>query len=216
MQPDNALGPEPDAALLPMLDLRLGFRDHLIKDDSYDAFSDDDQLPAFHVLAGVCLHLLEGGSAIAGVASLELSGSSASVRGLPTELDVLRVGAGPELRVPLGERVYASGRVSPQAVRVSSRLDPSSLANMSFTQEQWTFGVDASVGVDVRIAQARPAGLEQPLGMFLRVEAGYAWSPSVELDLSSGSGGPVRSAPLPLGELALHGLSFGASFGVGY
>lgn len=218
VQPDVPLAssePEAEAALLPMLDLRLGFRDQLIKEDSFDAFSEDDQLPAFQLATGVCLHMLEGGGAIAGVASLELAGTSASLRGLPTELDVLRVGLGPELRLPLAERLYVSGRLSPQAVRISTRLEQTQFDTLTFSDTQWTFGVDASIAADLRIAQVRPAGLAQPLGLFLRLEAGYAWSPSLDLELDAANG-PVRSAPLPLGELALHGLSFGASVGVGY
>lgn len=217
MQPDVPLTsePQPRAALLPRLELRVGFRDQLIKDESFDPFSEDDQLPAFQLAAGVRLHELESGSALAGVASLELGGTSASLRGLPTALDVLRIGLGPELRLPVAERLYVSGRVSPQAVRVSTRLEQAQFAGLSFSDTQWTLGVDASIAADLRIAQVHPAGLPQPLGLFLRIEAGYAWSPSLELELAP-ENGPVRSAPLPLGELALHGLSFGASLGVGY
>ncbi len=216
VQPDVPLDDGRSAALFPLFDVRLGFRDQLIGTDSYDSFSEDDQLPGFHLAAGVRLHDLASGGALSGVASLELSGTSASLRGQPSELDVLRVGLGPELRLPLGERVFVAGTLSPQAVRVSTRVDQSQLTNMSFTQEQWTFGIDASVGAGVRLAQVRPAGLEQPVGGFLRVEAGYAWSPSMDLELSAGSGGPVRSAALPLGDLSLHGFSFGAGLGVGY
>lgn len=214
--PDIPLRTSNDAALTPLLDLRLGFRDQLIGSDGFDAFSEDDQLPAFHVAAGVSLLELVGGGAVAGIASLELGGTSASLRGLPTELSVTRIGLGPELRWPLAERLYVSGRLSPQGVRVSSELDQSQGNNLRFTDAQWAFGIDASMGVAVRIAQLQPRGLERPLGVFLHLEAGYLWTSSVDLDLAAGANGPVRSAPLQLGELSLHGLSLGGSVGIGY
>ncbi|MEY2932874.1 MAG: hypothetical protein RL033_3623 [Pseudomonadota bacterium] len=214
--PDIPLGASNDAALTPLLDLQLGFRDQLISNDGFDTFSTNDQLPAFHVAAGVSLLELVGGGAVAGVASLELGGTSASLRGLPTELSMTRIGLGPELRWPLAERLYLSGRLSPQAVHVSSELDQSQANNISFSQAQWAFGIDASIGAAVRIAQLQPRGLARPLGVFLRLEAGYVWTPSMDLELAAGSNGPVRSAPLQLGELSLSGLSLGGSVGIGY
>lgn len=213
--PLDGARPAPVAALLPLLDLRLGFRNQLIYEDSYDLFSENDALPVFQLTTGVSFHDLAGGGAIAGVASVEVGGSSASLRGLPTELDVVRLGLGPELRLPVAERLQLSGRLSPQAVLVSTQLNQSQLGGMRYGDEQWTFGVDASVGAALRIAQLTPAGLDRALGLFLRVEAGYAWSPALDLELAA-SNGPVRSAPLPLDELALHGLSFGAALGIGY
>jgi hypothetical protein len=214
--PDIPLGTSNEAALTPLLDLRLGFHDQLIGSDGFDTFSADDQLPAFHVAAGVSLLELVGGGAVAGVASVELGGTSASLRGLPTELDVMRIGLGPELRWPLAERVYVSGRLSPQAVQVSSELDQSQGNNIRFSQAQWAFGIDASIGAAVRLAQLQPRGLARPLGVFLHLEAGYVWTSSMDLELTASSNGPVRSSPLQLGELSLHGLSLGGSVGIGY
>ena len=48
------------------------------------------------------------------------------------------------------------------------------------------------------------------------VEAGYLWSPALDLKLPPTGNAPVRTAPVTLNELALSGLSFGAAFGVGY
>ena len=60
------------------------------------------------------------------LASIDLGGSEAQVRGEATELDVMRIGLGPELRWSPADPVYLFGRLSPEAVRVSTELVDSS------------------------------------------------------------------------------------------
>jgi hypothetical protein len=87
---------------------------------------------------------------------------------------------------------------------------------MKFADEQWTFALDAALGATFRFAAAEPGGLRHPIGFFVRAEAGYLWSPALDLKLPPSGNAPVRTAPLALNELALSGVSFGAAIGVGY
>jgi hypothetical protein len=200
-------------AVTPVFEGWLGFHDQLIRSESFDPFSEDDQLPTFHAALAHALSDFEAGQ-LALVVNADLGGTEASLRGQATDLGVMRFGLGPELRFPVLGPLYAFGRLSPQGVRISTELVESS-SGAHLAKDQWALGLDAAIGASARIA-ALNAGLERPLGVFFRVEAGYFWTQSVELGLTPTSGGPVRTAPLDLGELALHGVSFGAGLGIGY
>jgi hypothetical protein len=152
---------------------------------------------------------------VAIAANADFGGSSASLRGQPTDLGVMRFGAGPELRFPFLERLYVFGRLAPQALHVSTELEDTGSA-MKFADRQWTFALDAALGACFRFAAADPGGMPHPIGFFVRVEAGYLWSPALDLRLPPSGAAPVRTAPLALNELALSGVSFGAALGVGY
>ncbi len=211
-----ALGPfSLPAATLPRVDVWVGVRDELIKSRSYDPYSTDDQLPMFQARAGVGLGAL-GAAGLAGVASVALGDSSASDRGAATDLHVLRLGLGPELRVPVLDRLYVLGRVQPEAVHVSTELHDD-IGSALLKDSSWSFGLDAALGAALRLVDI-PTGENTPgLGVFVRVEAGYSWTASQHVRLAaSGSDAPLRSAPLGLGELALSGASFGGAIGIGY
>jgi hypothetical protein len=171
-------------------------------------------VPAFELSAGVGVYDFSSGQ-LAIAANADFGGSSASLRGQPTDLGVMRFGAGPELRFPLLDRLYVFGRLAPQALQVSTELNDTSGA-MKFADEQWTFALDAALGASFRFAAADPGGLPHPIAFFVRAEAGYLWSPAIDLKLPPTGDAPVRTAPLDLNELALSGLSFGAAIGVGY
>jgi hypothetical protein len=127
----------------------------------------------------------------------------------------MHLGAGPELRFPFLDRVYVFGRLAPQALHVSTELNDTG-SGMKFADDEWTFALDAALGATLRFAAADPGGIPRPIGFFVRVEAGYLWSPALDLKLPPSGSAPVRTAPLALNELALSGVSFGASLGVGY
>jgi hypothetical protein len=212
--PDVPVATEHAAPVTPAIELWLGFHDQIIASESLDTFSEDDQVPAFHVGAGLGLSDFDSGQ-LALVASGDFGGTSASVRGQPSELTMIRIGLGPELRFPLLERAYVYGRVSPQALHVSTELTESN-SGLRLSREQWTFALDAAIGASLRVAALQPKGAPHPLGLFVRLEAGYFWSPSLDLTLSPEGGAPVRTTALDLGELALRGMTFGAGVGVGY
>jgi hypothetical protein len=198
----------------PALSLWLGFRDQIVSSDGLDPFSENDALPAFQLGASAGVYDFTSGQ-VALAANADFAGSSASVRGQPTELGVMRFGAGPELRVPFLDRLYLFGRLAPQALHVSTELDDTG-SGMKFADEQWTFALDAALGASFRFAAADPGGIPYPIGFFVRVEAGYLWSPALDLKLPPSGNAPVRTAPLALNELALSGVSFGAALGVSY
>jgi len=150
------------------------------------------------------------------VGNADFGGTNSSLRGQATDLAVLRLGLGPELRYPLLDRLYVFGRLAPQALRVSTEIEEAS-SGVHLGENQWAFALDAAIGASVRVAALRPSGADHPFGVFVRLEAGYLWSPALDLELSPVTGNaPVRTAPLALGELALRGLSFGGGIGVGY
>jgi hypothetical protein len=127
---------------------------------------------------------------------------------------VLRLALGPELRGSILQRLFWHGRISPTVTRLSAELEDSSSATASDTS--WVWGAEAALGLDLRFAET-PTALPAALGFFLRVEGGYAWSPSSELSLEpTGSGAPVRTQALELENLALAGPVFRASLGLGF
>jgi len=202
-------------AVTPTLQLWLGFHNQLVATQGLDPFSEDDQVPTFHIGASLGVSELENGQ-LALVGSADFGGTDSSMRGQSTDLSVQRFGLGPELRFPLLDRLYVFGRVAPQAVHVSTEIEETS-SGVRLGEKQWSFALDAALGASVRIAALRPSDAARPLAVFIRLEAGYLWSPALDLDLSPVAGdAPVRTAPLDFGELALRGISFGGGLGVGY
>jgi len=206
--------PPPAAAAIPSVAAWLGINTLWIPSDGFDPFSENDALTLFDLGAALSL----GGDEtldVAAVVTWGAAGSDAAYRTEEAELDVMRFSAGPELRGAIVDRVYWHGRLSPTATRLAAELDEAS-SRVSFEDTRWAFGVDAALGLDVRFVEAHTA-LPQALGFFLRVEAGYAWTQSLELELEpSGADAPVRSEPITLPELALGGPILRASFGAGF
>jgi hypothetical protein len=197
----------------PLVDVWLGVHGLLVPSPAYDAFSENDALTSFTAGAGLSL-VRSGSTHIAAVGSISTAGTEAGYREADTELSILRLTLGPELRFPFAGRLYAYGRVSPQLVQSSATLaDASALADLE--EEEWLFGVDTALGLSGRIAEVSTNGFS-PVCFFVRAEAGYTWTPASELELAPGSGAPIRSEPVSLGDLSLAGLSFRGAIGVGY
>lgn len=206
--------PSVPAPPTPLLDAWLGVHGLVVPSPAYDAFSENDALTSFTAGAGLSL-VRSGSTHVAAVASISTGGAEASYRQAPTELSILRLTLGPELRFPFAGRFYAYGRLSPQLVQTSASLGDAS-AQADLEEEEWLFGVDGALGVSGRIAEIPADGLSSPLCFFARAEAGYTWTPASELELAPGSGAPIRSEPVSLGDLSLSGISFRGALGVGY
>lgn len=216
---DNPLVEDPrprrPAPATPLLDVWLGVHGLAVSNPGFDVFSDDDALTSFGAGVGAEVGAV-GGGRLAAVASISLGGDEEGYRGQDAELSVVRLTLGPELRFPFGERFFAYGRLSPQLVHFTAELADAS-STTTVEQAKWLFGVDTALGLAMRLAEVRPQGMDAPLSIFVRLEAGYAWSPETELRLSpQGSDGPIRSQPLALGDLSLSGVSFRGALGIGY
>jgi hypothetical protein len=207
--------PQTPVATTPSFDFSIGVGNQLVSHAGLDAFSDDNSVPEFQLGLSAALSEL-GGAQLAAVARAGFGGTSGTNRGQPTELGTTKLGLGAELRAPAFERLYLFARVMPQAVHVSTELQEDS-SDVTLGQDQWTFGLDAALGAVLRIAELRPRGLERGLGLFLRLEGGYGWTPAMQVELRpSGGNAPVRTEPVALGELALSGFSFAGAIGLGY
>ena len=202
-------------ATTPSFDFSIGFGTQLVSHDGLDAFSDDNGVPEFQLGLSAALNEL-GAAQLTAVARAGFGGTSGTLRNQPTDLGTTKLGLGAELRAPAFERLYLFARLMPEAVHVSTELRETS-SGVTLGQSQWTFGLDGALGAVLRIAELRPRGLERGLGLFLRLEAGYAWTPEMDVELTpTGGNAPVRTEPLRLGELALSGFSFGGALGLGY
>jgi hypothetical protein len=213
VEPFPSDAPPPLAASIPSVAAWLGINTLWIPSDGFDPFSENDALTLFDL--GTALSIAgDDALDVAAVVTWGAAASDADYRTQPAELDVMRFSAGAELRGSIVDRVYWHGRLSPTATRVAAELDETS-SQASFVDTRWAFGVDAALGLDVRFVEAHTA-LPEALGFFLRVEAGYAWTQSLELELEPRGGAPVRSEPITLPELALGGPLLRASLGAGF
>jgi hypothetical protein len=215
-EPDLGLDAAPvDAAAIPSISAWLGVGSLWVPSKGLDPFSEDDALVSFS--AGAALSLAGSGELdVAAVAGWDTTSTDARFRGEAASLGIMRFALGPELRGSIIDRLYYHGRLSPTLTRLSAELDESSsIATLSDTR--WTWGAEAALGLDFRFAETAPGGLPSALEFFARIEAGYAWSPSVGLSLDAkGSSAPVRTVPLELADLSLAGPSFKAVLGAGF
>jgi hypothetical protein len=207
------------AAPIPSISAWLGLGSLWVPSDGLDPFSKDDALLGFS--AGAALSLASAGALasagtldIAAVVGFDTSTSDENYRNEGTSLDLTRFALGPELRGSLLDRLYWHGRLSPTLTRLSAELDESS-SGATLSDAHWVWGAEAALGLELRFAEATTS-LPQALEFFVRVEGGYAWSPTTSLELEAGSGAPVRTASLELAELALAGPLFRANVGLGF
>jgi hypothetical protein len=207
-------GPSVAAAPLPAISAWLGFGSVWLPSDGLDPFAEDDALLMFS--AGAALSLAPAGPLdVAAVAGWDITSTDESYRGEATSLGLMRFALGPELRGSIIDRLFWHGRIAPTLTRLSVELDESS-SNATLAQSRWLWGAEAALGLDFRFADARVSAA-RALGIFARIEAGYAWSTSSKLQLeATGDNAPVRTEPLALGELALAGPTFKASLGAGF
>jgi hypothetical protein len=210
---DVELAPRVPAAPIPRISAWLGAGSLWLPSEGLDAFADDDALMTFS--AGAALAVISADAlGIAAVAAIDVTSSDADLRGSSTSLGLLRLSLGPELRSSILDRLYWHARLSPTLTRLSAELDDGN--DLTLTDRYWVWGAEATVGVDLRFIET-PMDARTALGFFVRVEAGYAWAPASQLALESdGSGAPVRTQPLQLGELALAGPLLRGSLGIGF
>jgi hypothetical protein len=127
------------------------------------------------------------------------------VRQAATSLQVHRFTLDPEARYHFARRLYAFARVGVGgAILASSLYDPVSGAERSQHPLKFTF--DTSVGGAVEVLGQQSGSARGTRG-WLVLDAGYLFTSSTELVYESGSGSPVRTEPIALGELALRGVS---------
>lgn len=209
----DAARPPAPAATVPRVAAWLGAGSVWLPSEGLDPFAEDDALVMFS--AGAAFGLAgDERLGVAAVAGFDATGSEASARGAPSSLGLMRLALGPELRGAIAPRLFWHGRLSPTLTRLSAELeDPN---GVSLAATRWVWGAEATAGLDLRFAEVQTT-LPAALGFFVRLEGGYAWSPSTTLTLGAdGNGAPVRTQGLELGELALAGPIFRASVGVGF
>lgn len=206
--------PSAPARPIPLIAVWLGVGNLWIPSDGLDPFAEDDALTTFNAGAGFSL-AQAGALDVAAVAVIDVGGSEAAYRGEDTSLGLLRLAVGPELRGSWLDRLYWHGRLAPTLTRLSVELEESS-SGATLADTRWLWGAEAAAGLEVRFAHAATS-LPHALGFFLRADVGYGWTPGAALELGAeGSSAPVRTQPLALGELALHGPFFRANAGVGF
>jgi hypothetical protein len=181
--------------------------------DGLDPFSTGDDLLMFSAAAALSL-TRAGALDVAAVAGWDATSTEENYRGEPTSLGLMRFALGPELRGAIIDRLLWHGRLSPTLSRLSVELEETS-SSSTLQATRWVWGAEATLGLDVRFADVRASSTEA-IGIFARVEGGYAWSPASQLSLEAGSNAPVRTAPLELADLALAGASFKAAIGAGF
>lgn len=213
-EPDFDDGLAVRAAPLPTISAWLGVGSLWLPSAGLDPFAKDDALVMFS--AGAALSLTRADALdVAAVAGWDVTGSDEHYRGEATSLGLMRFALGPELRGAIIDRLFWHGRLSPTLARLSVELEESS-SGSTLQASRWVWGAEAALGLDFRFADARVSSSEA-IGIFARVEGGYAWSPGSELSLQAdGSDAPVRTTPLELADLALAGPSFKASIGAGF
>jgi hypothetical protein len=208
-QPEQELWTAPPG--VPRLEAWIGVGNTWVPSASFDAFADDDALTG--VSAGAALRL--GSTEGAGVrllASWDMAGRSSTYRGEDTALDVMRFGLGPELELPIVQRLDVHLRGAATALSLKAELDESS-TGATMSDSAWAFGVEGALGVTFRFADLHKQ--RSPLSFLLRAEAGYAWVAKQELLLEP-DGGPRRSEGLSLGDLELAGPVVRVGVGAGF
>jgi hypothetical protein len=214
IEPDLDEAPVVEAAPLPTISAWLGVGSLWLPSDGLDPFAKDDGLLMFSM--GAALSLTRAGALdVAAVAGWDATSTDDHYRGEPTSLGLMRFALGPELRGAIFDRLFWHGRLSPTLARLSVELEETS-SSSTLQASRWVWGAEAALGLDVRLADVRVSSTDA-IGIFARVEGGYAWSPASQLSLEAdGSNAPVRTAPLELADLALAGPSFKASVGAGF
>jgi hypothetical protein len=141
-----------------------------------------------------------------------MAGRNSRYRGQHSSLEVMRFALGPELELPLIQRLDLHLRAAASAVSLSAELNESS-SNATLSDSAWSFGAEAAVGATFRFADLHAQ--RSPLAFLLRAEAGYSWVANHELSLT-GNDAPRRSEPLALGDLKLGGPLVRVGVGAGF
>jgi hypothetical protein len=197
----------------PTWELAAGVRTAFISDRGYDPFSTNDALVGF-ALSGTRLVVTDGRLSLAAGLGLDLGGSSASARGVPSTLSLTRVSAVAEGRYQPWQRFYFFGRLAPGLLHGSATLDDHSSPNASALGDGFdVFSVDAAAGGAFCLGALGSARV----GAWLVADGGYGWAPSHHLILApSLNGDQSKAGTLDLGSVAPRGGFFRIALALGY
>ncbi len=213
--PDRPAPPRPAPRTAPNLGVWVGVGLSRIASGGYDSFSEDDQLTTTSLGVRYTPTSFEG-SSVSIVATADFGTAESSNRGAATELRFRRFGLGPEVGMPLFGPVSLYGRAALSVASLETELSDSGLG-ATLRDDHWAVGAEGAVGLSVRVLRMVPRGALAGLSLYVRAEGGFAWLPAYDLELGAeGGSGPVRTRPLPLGELDASALGSRLSIGAGF
>ena len=195
---------EPLGSHQPLVQGSLGVRVAKIADKGFDPFASSDELIQVSVGAGATA-LKVGNFSLAGVGFVDYGSRGSTARGNSTELALLRLSIGPELRYHVIPQLFVFGNALPAFAHTSASLeDP--IAGATRYARHWSFGCDVAAGAAYEVYGMRSGESQKPR-LWIIAEGGYGYQPSTELVLrpEANSGAPERSAPIDLGTLAVGG-----------
>ena len=184
--------------------LTLGVRNSWITHEGFDPFATTDSLTQVSI-SGTRTLVVAGDVSLAAGLSLEGGSRSATARGAPSDIYVLRPGAVLEGRYHLHNNVYASLKLVPHAARVAASIDEPSAAG-TLEQVDWRFGMDATAGVAWNFV--RTLGANPVPGWWLWTDFGYGFTQSKDIVLKANADESSAGSrhQLSLGTLAVNGL----------
>jgi hypothetical protein len=182
----------------------IGYRATRITSDGYQPFAKDQ---AFHQLSLAFGRVLFRDRALsfALAADWDYGASEANARGSVTTLHSNRLTLVPELRYHLLRRLYAFGKVGAGVAFVDAALGDS-VTQSERESERVTFTVDPSVGLAYEVI-GEPAGASRQPRVWVLLDGGYLFIPSVETVLANSSGVPSRTEDHSFADLGLSGLT---------
>lgn len=186
----------------------IGVRTAFVTDPGFDPYASDNALTQFSIGGGRTL-FARGPFSIAAIGFWDYGIRRSTARGEPTQLEVHRLSAGPELRYHLLPVLYGFVRPSPAALRTIAKVEDT-VAGTSYYSRSWLFGWDVTAGAAFEVFGRRSGESRQPR-FWLVGEGGYGWAASTEVRPvpdAGDSAAPQRVAALDLPALALRGAMF--------
>ena len=181
-----------------------GVRSMYITSPGYDPVSTDNSLVQFSLGASRTLWDQDQFSFAPGIL-WDYGESSATARGLPTDLEAHRIALTLEGRYHILPGMDGLGRVAPGALHQRVELDdPAAVA--PYVARHWSFAFDSAAGLAFLLGpQAEVA--RSPVRWWLAAEGGYSYAGTGSLVMNTdvGADDPRRTGPLDLGSLALRG-----------
>lgn len=207
--------PGPNVFSQPEFNAWVGMSTAFVGADSFDFFSDKDTLSTTSLgLGWAPTSFFPPGIAV--VAAIDVGGTKSSVREQATELKTTRMALGLELRSSLLKRLDYFLRFSGTAAHLSAEMDESS-SGVLLTDKKWSAGLEANFGLLVTVAKIPTKNKARPIELFAKVEAGYVWMASTDMNLdSTSSNAPVRLEPIALRNVKLTGDQLRLAVGIGF
>jgi hypothetical protein len=202
-EPERGLGSH-QRHFLPSLGVRASF----VADEGFDPFATDDVFVQLTVGLARTVFVV-GDLSLAVDAHWDYGGRSGQARGLPTELEVHRLSAGPELRYHVLPILYGFSRISPALLNARAALSDDA-SDVTLYARHWTYGLDATLGATVELYGMESGASNKPR-IWASVEGGYGFGAPVDLSFAPDrdeTNAPLRLEPVELGELALSGPLF--------